>query len=699
MSRAKESETNTVSARLTSLDAGLQQLYEVVPFGSYSLADDGTYIHINALELSWLESSREDLIGKRKPIEFLCAVSRQKFEKHLEMFGVYGFADLELVMVGVFGRERPISVSMNGFKDASGRPQRNRFVTFDLTVSKQISEKQRIAAIAFESLAGICVTDNLGIILQINQAFTSLTGYSAAHAVGQTMDILSTGQQDRAFYRDMWDALSRNRRWQGEIVNRRKDGQIIAQWLSVSAISAQDGTVCNYVGMFYDITANKAAQEQVSHMAYFDVLTQLPNRRLLQDRLAQNLAALQRSKCHSALFFIDLDNFKDINDLRGHEAGDLLLIQAARRLVEAVREGDSVARMGGDEFVVLLEQLDEREVEAAQQAKLIANKLLAALALPYQITDFDFRCSASIGISLFSSGAVLSTLLQQADLALYQAKKRGKNTLRFFDPVMQTAVTARSEMEQALHSALGRDEFRLYFQPQMNELGHIIAAEALLRWFPLGKLPISPADFIPLAEESRLIVPIGAWVLETACAQLRLWQDNPLTQHLKLSINVSPRQFLEPDFTDMVLQAIEVHGVNPTLLQLEITESLVLDVADAIVRMNALRGHGLTFSMDDFGTGYSSLSSLTQLPLDQLKIDQSFVRNMQESTTDAAIVRTIIGMAQSLGLEVIAEGVETIAQQAFLENQGCSLYQGFLYSPAVDITSFETFLSAPYSKP
>ena len=233
----------------------------------------------------------------------------------------------------------------------------------------------------------------------------------------------------------------------------------------------------------------------------------------------------------------------------------------------------------------------------------------------------------------------------------------------------------------------------------MNELGHIIAAEALLRWFPLGKLPISPADFIPLAEESRLIVPIGAWVLETACAQLRLWQDNPLTQHLKLSINVSPRQFLEPDFTDMVLQAIEVHGVNPTLLQLEITESLVLDVADAIVRMNALRGHGLTFSMDDFGTGYSSLSSLTQLPLDQLKIDQSFVRNMQESTTDAAIVRTIIGMAQSLGLEVIAEGVETIAQKAFLENQGCSLYQGFLYSPAVDITSFETFLSAPYSKP
>jgi len=687
------SEIDTVEDRLHWIESQIASLYQSVPFGSHSLASDGTYTQVNALQLGWLESTLDKLIGKCSPFDFLSPASKTRLEGHMATFGEHGFADLELTLQSPSGKLRPISLSFNGFLDATGRPQNNRFVSFDLSAVKQISEKQRIAAIAFESLAGICVTDSKGIILQVNQAFTALTGYSAAEAVGQTMHLLSSGHQDKAFYRAMWAELGRDHRWQGEIYNRRKDGQIIAEWLSISAICGADGNISNYIGTFYDITANKAAQEQVSHMAYFDMLTQLPNRRLLQDRLTQSLAAMQRSSFHGALLFIDLDNFKDINDSRGHDAGDLLLIEAARRLEAGVREGDSVARMGGDEFVVLLEQLDEKEGEAAQQARQIGKKLLLAMAMPYQFSDFEFRCSASIGISLFNVGALPAVLLQQADLALYQAKKLGKNTLRFFDPLMQAAVTARSEMEQALHRALELGEFQLRYQPQVDQNGRIVAAEALLRWFPSGRQAISPADFIPLAEESGLILPIGAWVLEMACAQLCAWQANPMTRDLKLGINVSPRQFLEPDFTEQVVRALEVHGVNPALLQLEVTENLVLDVADAIARMNALRNRGVTFSMDDFGTGYSSLSSLTKLPLDQLKIDKSFVRNMKDSPTDATIVRTIIAMAQSLGLEVIAEGVETDEQQAFLAQYGCNLYQGFLFSAAVDAGEFENLIA------
>lgn len=686
-------EPSTIESRLTALCEQVSVLFDQVPYGSHSLADDGTYAQINALELAWLGSSAHDLIGKRKPLDFLAPASQEKLQRHMTTFGEHGFADLELTLLSKSGTVRPIAMSFNGFSDATGRPQHNRFVVFDQTVNQQLSEKQRIAAIAFESLAGICVTDANGTILQINQAFTALTGFSAADAVGKSLRILSSGYPDQVFYQALWASLVKECRWQGEIYNRRKDGQILIEWLSLSALRSPDGTVTNYVGTFYDITANKAAQEQVNQLAYFDVLTHLPNRSLLLDRLAQTLAALHRSTSRGALMFIDLDNFKDINDSRGHDAGDLLLIGVARRLETCVREGDTVARLGGDEFVILLSGLDENEAEAVQQAKLIGKKLLAALAAPYQVRDFEFRCSASIGISLFSQGAVTSVLLQQADLAMYQAKKMGKNALRFFDPVMQAAVTVRLEMEQALHLALVNAEFRLYYQPQVNESGHIVAAEALLRWFPKGRKSIPPAEFIPLAEESGLILPIGAWVLETACAQLQRWQQSPLTQSLKLAINVSARQFREADFADSVSNAIAVYAINPALLQLELTESMVLDSADAIARMNALRQSGVTFSMDDFGTGFSSLSSLTQLPLDQLKIDQSFVRTMLSRPTDATIVRTIIAMAQSLELEVIAEGVETMAQQAFLALHGCNLYQGYLYSPAVDADQLKTLMA------
>ncbi len=686
---------DAIASRLALLDSEVGSLYERVPFGAHSVADDGTYAYINALELSWLGCKREDVVGKKKPTDFLTPASQLKLSKHLASFGAHGFVDLELNLVDHTGVPRPIAMNFNGRSDAQGRPQQNRYVSFDMTAAKLQVEKQRIAAIAFESLAGICVTDPQGVILQVNHAFTALTGYSAGEAVGKTMRLLHSGHHDQAFYQAMWKTLQTRRAWQGEIYNRCKDGSIMAEWLSISAIASSDGAVSNYVGTFYDITSDKAAQEQVSHMAYFDALTQLPNRRLLQDRITQTLAAMQRSPVHGALLFLDMDNFKAINDTRGHDAGDLLLIEVASRLLATVREGDSVARIGGDEFVILLDQLGANEADAANQAKLIGRKLLDTMMRPYMLGDFEFHCSASIGITLFAGGASSAQLLQQADLAMYEAKKLGKNTLHFFDPKMQAAVTARAALEQDLHQALIQREFQLYFQPQVNAKGKIVAAEALLRWYPRGRMPVSPAAFIPVAEETGLILPLGRWVLATACAQLKQWALQPKTQGLKLAVNVSARQFLQPDFLAQVQESVLANRINPALLMLEVTESLVLNVADAIARMNALRHHGLTFAIDDFGTGFSSLASLTQLPLDQLKIDQSFVRRMTKNPIDATIVRTIIAMAHSLELEVIAEGVETREQQAMLAGYGCNFYQGFLFSPAVDIASFEALLDAP----
>ncbi len=580
--------------------------------------------------------------------------------------------------------------------DAQGVFRGYRGIGRDITERKQAELELRIAATAFETQEGILITDRDKHILRVNQAFTRLTGYSAAESIGRTPAMLKSGRHDEAFYRCLWETLTRDKYWQGEIWNQRKNGEIFPEWLTITAVLDADGQVTHYVGVFSDITLRKEADEKIYRLAFYDPLTGLPNRRLLMDRLQQAMASGARSQREGALLFLDLDDFKTLNDTRGHDIGDLLLIEVAERLRDCVRGGDTVARLGGDEFVVMLEDLSEDTQQAAAAARDVGEKVLAAINQPFDLQGVEYHGSSSIGISLFRGGGIgMDDLLKHADTAMYQAKASGRNTLRFFDPAMQAQLEMRAALADDLRQALPRRQFKLYYQIQVNEQG-VAGAEALLRWQHPERGLVLPMEFIPLAEETGLIVPIGAWVLQMACVQLKAWQTDPLTRHLQLAVNVSARQFRQPDFVEQVLDVLKKADVDPLRLGLEfeLTESLVLhDIDDSIGKMQALRNVGIRFSLDDFGTGQSSLSYLKRLPLDQIKIDRSFLCDVATDPNDAAIVRTIIGMADNLGLNVIAEGVETEQQRDFLERNGCHAYQGHLFGKPVPIEAFRGMVS------
>ncbi len=564
----------------------------------------------------------------------------------------------------------------------------------DITEQKLAEEKLRIAAIAFESQEGMIVTDSRGVILQANRAFTRLTGYRQEELVGQTPALFASGRHEKAFYEEMWQSLAATGSWQGEVWNRRRDGKIYADWLTISAVMSPTGLASHYVGTFSEITLNKEAEAEIHRLAYYDPLTHLPNRRLLQDRINQALVASNRSSQHGALLFLDLDHFKNLNDTRGHPVGDQLLFETARRILDHVRAGDTVARLGGDEFVVMLEELSMDATEAALQAGQVGEKIREALALPYDLEGGVFHCPASIGVTLFRGHDELAdVLLKHADLALYKAKGAGRNTLRFFDPAMQTSLDERSALEADLRLALARGQLHLYYQAQIDGGRQIIGAEALLRWAHPVRGLVLPGNFIPLAEETGLILPIGLWVLETACTRIKAWSLDPATRDLHLAVNVSARQFRQPGFVAQVQDVLMRTGADPQRLKIELTESLVIeDVADTIARMQALKALGIGFSMDDFGTGFSSLSYLKRLPLDQLKIDSSFVLDLASDPNDEAIVKTIVTMGKILGLGVIAEGVETEAQLARLREYGCLSHQGFLFARPLPLLEFESLL-------
>ncbi|MEW5787237.1 MAG: EAL domain-containing protein [Pseudomonadota bacterium] len=454
----------------------------------------------------------------------------------------------------------------------------------------------------------------------------------------------------------------------------------------------KEGLIIGAVVSFLDITTRRQTEEQIRNLAYFDSLTQLPNRRLLLDRLGQAMSASERSQGYGALMILDLDNFKAINDTQGHDVGDLLLVEVARRLVAGVRKQDTVARLGGDEYVVLVEDLGTGEALAALQAEMVAEKLRRSLDQPYALKEGErpHHSTASLGLTLFRGGGVaVETLLKQADVALYQAKDAGRNAIRFFNPDMQAAIEARAGLEAALRYGLEHGELRLHYQPQVDLAGQRRGAEALLRWFPPGRPPLSPAAFIPLAEETGLILPIGQWVLRTACAQLKAWEADPRTRDLRLSVNVSARQFRQTEFVAQVRECLAETGANPARLRLELTESVLLDnVEEVIGRMVRLDALGVSFSLDDFGTGYSSLTYLKRLPLAEVKIDQSFVRDVPQDANDVAIVRAILAMSQSLGLHAIAEGVETEEQRNFLSQNGCVAFQGYLFGHPIPIEAW-----------
>ncbi|WP_300450874.1 PAS domain S-box protein [Accumulibacter sp.] len=567
------------------------------------------------------------------------------------------------------------------------------------TLCRDVSERRvtetrlRLLAAVFEhSAEGIMVSDRQNRVLEVNHAFCRLTGYTADEVRGRDPRLLSSGRTSVEEYRAMWQAINATGHWQGEIWDRRKDGSVYPKWLSISTIRGGSGNIEYYIGSFVDISERKAAEERISHLAHFDTLTDLPNRSNLQGRLDQALASARRDGSSSpvVVMFLDLDRFKTINDTLGHHVGDALLLEVSSRLRGAVRESDVVARLGGDEFVVVLTGAD------AVAAERVAGKILKALSLPYQIHGHTLHSTSSIGIAVFpADGESVESLMQNADAAMYHAKSAGRNTVQFFTASMNQAASDRRQLEEDLHLALQQKQFVLHYQPQVDAEQRVFAVEALLRWQHPRHGLVSPGKFVPLAEDTGLIVPIGHWVLTTACAQLKAWAGMAHTRELQIAVNVSARQFRQADFVEVLKQVLATSGAEPRRLKLELTESLVLDnVADTIAKMNAIKLLGVTFAMDDFGTGYSSLSYLTRLPVDQLKIDRAFVSRLPDNQSDAVIAQTIVTMGRSLGLKVVAEGVENEEQRRFLGSQGCHGYQGFLFSRPLTIEAFEAFLAS-----
>ncbi|WP_373187987.1 EAL domain-containing protein [Halopseudomonas sp.] len=554
-------------------------------------------------------------------------------------------------------------------------------------------QSMQMEAIVDNMLDGVISIDHKGIVLTFNKAAERIFGYSSAEVVGANLNMLM--QSPHRDHHDTYIAnftdqgignvLGRNR----ELEALHKDGRVFPIELGLAQVERLGEL--SFIGIVRDITGRKQGEEEIRRLAFYDILTGLPNRRLLQERLERIIANTEREHKYAALIFLDMDNFKNLNDSAGHSKGDLLLTQIGSRLSHCVREGDTVSRLGGDEFVIVLESLGQNEQSAANRAEVVAEKILSELAREFDLDGLPYSGSASVGVTIFNnSDTSIEDLLKQADMAMYKAKAAGRNASHFFDPQMQVAVTQRVAMEQGLRDAIKLDQLRLFYQSQVDSSGHITGVEVLLRWLHPTKCMISPAQFIPLAEETGLILPIGEWVLEEACKTLESWSRDPLLDKLSLAVNISVVQFSKGDIVSTVLDALNRTGAPPHNLKLEITESLLANnFKDVKTKMLDLQRHGISFSIDDFGTGYSSLFYLKQLPINQLKIDQSFVRDIIHSANDRAIAQAVITLAEAMNLDVIAEGVETQEQLSMLASLGCYAYQGYLFGKPCELHSLD----------
>ncbi|MCW2283267.1 diguanylate cyclase (GGDEF)-like protein/PAS domain S-box-containing protein [Rhodoblastus acidophilus] len=559
---------------------------------------------------------------------------------------------------------------------------------------KETNSDLRIAATAFESQEGMVVTDARHRILRANRTFSELTGYAPDDLVGQSTASFNSQSDTTSLYAEIIEACEFSGRWQGEVWLRTRSGGAIPRWLTVSAVQDETGGHSHYVKTYYDLSERKEAEAKIRSLAFYDQLTGLPNRTILVERARQAMAQCRDLRTHAALLFVDLDQFKRLNDTLGHHKGDLLLKQSAARLLRCVSDGDTVSRFGGDEFVVLLTDLGASDIAgAALQAEAIAETIIASLAEPQNLDGHSFRCTASIGVALFhDDGQSMDDLLKWADMAMYDAKTSGRNAVRFFDPAMQKLIEARAAIEAALREDIARNNILLHYQPQVDDEGRLVGAEALLRWPRADRDAPSPVEVVEVAENSGLMIPLGDAVLESACRQLVEWAKSPALAHLTLAVNVSGVQLHHHGFVERVRTAVERTGADPRLLKLEVTESFEISrIEEVIAKMSVLRDLGIRFSLDDFGTGYSSLSYLKRLPIDQLKIDKSFVRDVISDPNDAAIAETIIALGETLGLSVIAEGVETEEQRAFLADRGCRVYQGYLFARAMPAEPFAQF--------
>lgn len=559
----------------------------------------------------------------------------------------------------------------------------------DITTRKRAEEQLKLASHFFEgSSEGFVITDAHQRIIKVNRTFTQITGYSVEEMLGKSPAALSSGRHSRSFYRQMWQQINAVGQWQGEVWNRRKNGEVYPEWLSITRVPDAQGQTAYYLAIFSDTSQRKEQEARIRYLAYYDPLTGLANRSLLKDRAQHDLAQCKRHQTPLSLLFIDLDHFKQINDSLGHQVGDQLLKQVGERLGQQVREQDTVARMGGDEFVTVLPETND------EGAALVARNFLERLSQPYQVGPHELTVTPSIGIALYpNDGTDFDTLYRCADTAMYRAKQNGRSSFSFFTTEMQAQSVRRLQIENALRRALERDQLWLQYQPQMSLRNHqLIGMEVLLRWNHPEWGPVSPAEFIPVAENSRQILAIGEWVLRTATAQAKAWQDQGLPPII-VAINLSAVQFRQPDLPDLVGTILHDTGLAPEWLELELTESVAMhDPEGAIATMQQLHQRGVRMSVDDFGTGYSSLNYLKRFQIYKLKIDQSFVRDVTRSPEDARIVEAIVQMAESMGLTTIAEGVETPEQLEFLRSHGCREIQGYHLSRPLSATDFEAFV-------
>ncbi|MDT8281831.1 MAG: EAL domain-containing protein [Gammaproteobacteria bacterium] len=684
---------------LNSAYAQVRTLVETIPDLIWLKDSEGVFLQCNPQFEKLFGTPESEIIGKTD-YDFVAKERADYFRQKDKEAAAAGKPCINEEWVTFASDDRKVLLETikTPMFDASGQLVGVLGIGRDITQRHLNEEKLRFFACIIESAAeAFMITDIDGTIVSVNQAFTTITGYSKKEAVGQTPAMLNSGFQDEDFYRKMWAGIRGEGFWEGEIWDRRKDGKVYPKWLRITTVQNTDDEITHYVGNFSDISDKKYAEEQIHRLAFFDPLTSLPNRRLLMDRFDHALLASNRSNRYGALLLLDLDHFKILNDTLGHVIGDQLLIEVGQRLISSVREVDTVSRLGGDEFVVLIEELGCDESMVATGVEKVAEKIRGQFTHPFLLDGETsiYQTTVSIGITLFMGQSTpVSTLLKQADMALYQAKDAGRDAIRFFNPGMQADIESRTALEKAMRYGLAQNEFSLFYQPVVDFNGKCTGAEALLRWTSREYGPVSPVNFIPLAETTGLIIPIGDWVLKTACAQLKAWQDNPATSHFILAVNISANQFRQSNFEAWVKQVLLDSGANPEYLTIELTESAVLyDVEEAVARMTSIKEMGVNFSLDDFGTGYSSLSYLKKLPVDTVKIDRSFVMDVPGDKNDVAIVLAILSMSEALDLSVVAEGVETDQQYAYLRQYGCPFFQGYLFGRPMPAEEFMAYIN------
>lgn len=666
-------------------------LYDLAPIGYLTLNEGDVIQNANLTATKLLRTTRKALL-KKSLIEFISATDQSNYYAHRKQLIATGELQVfELRFLKQDGVDFWGRLEMNRILSTDG-DEWFRVVISDISEQKAKDDYLRQAAAMFETTReGVMVTDANTKILVVNRAFTDLTGYSAAEAVQQTPQILKSGRQNKAFYQAMWAAVTATGYWQGEIWNRRKNGEIYPQILSISAVRDEHQQVTHYVGVFADISKLKDAVSRLDYLAHHDPLTDLPNRLIMFTRLEHCIELSNRERKSFAVLMLDLDRFKDVNDSYGHLAGDELLQLVAGRLLSRLRAVDTVARLGGDEFALLLEDLSH-----PQDAAFVAADIIESLSDPWCLSNgVDVRIGVSVGISLFPDhGNTSEELLQHADAALYSAKEEGRGNFKYFSEDLTEAAVRRIKLETLLRRAIVNDELEIYYQPQIDiHTGVIIGAEALLRWQHPDEGPIPPSQFIPVAEETGLIGEIGEWVLLEVCRQGQRWIESGL-QPIRLAVNLSPHQFRHGNMVASLSAILHATGFPAEHLELELTETALMNREFEVVQiLKSLRALGARLAIDDFGTGYSSLAYLKHFPLDIMKIDKSFIDDIPQLEDDKEIAAAIIGMAHTLRLQVLAEGVETEEQLAFLREHGCDFYQGFLSSPAITAEAFAALLS------